>query len=119
MFMGGLVPGVIIGCALMITWFFTARKDGLKAEPSTLSSSEKWHIFWQAIPALLLPIFIIFGLRGGIFTPTEAGAIACAYALVVGMFIYKGFSWKDLPAVLLDTVRSTGNVLFIVGGSLV
>ena len=91
MFMGGLVPGVIIGCALMITWFFTA---------------------------LLLPIFIIFGLRGGIFTPTEAGAIACAYALVVGMFIYKGFSWKDLPAVLLDTVRSTGKVLFIVGGSL-
>ena len=67
--MGGLVPGVIIGCALMITWFFTARKDGLKAEPSTLSSSEKWHIFWQAIPALLLPIFIIFGLRGGIFYP--------------------------------------------------
>lgn len=118
MFMGGLVPGVIIGCALMITCFFTARKDGLKAEPSTLSSSEKWHIFWQAIPALLLPIFIIFGLRGGIFTPTEAGAIACAYALVVGMFIYKGFSWKDLPAVLLDTVRSTGKVLFIVGGSL-
>ncbi len=118
MFMGGLVPGILLGCALMITWFFTARKDGLQADPSTIPSAEKWRIFRQAIPALILPLFIIVGLRGGIFTPTEAGAIACAYALVVGMFVYKGLRPSDLPGILLDTVRSTGKVLFIVGGSL-
>lgn len=118
MFMGGLVPGVLLGSALMITWFFTARRDGLKAEASTLSTHEKWHVFWQAIPALILPLFIIVGLRGGIFTPTEAGAIACAYALLIGMFVYKSLKLRDLPSILLDTVRSTGKVLFIVGGSL-
>lgn len=118
MFMGGLVPGVLLGCALMITWFFTARRDGLKAEPNTIPSGEKWKIFCQAIPALILPVFIIVGLRGGIFTPTEAGAIACAYALVIGMFVYKGLKPRDLPGILIDTVRSTGKVLFIVGGSL-
>lgn len=118
MFMGGLVPGVLLGCALMITWFVTARRDGLQAEPNTIPAREKWQIFWRAIPALVLPVFIIVGLRGGIFTPTEAGAIACAYALVIGMFVYKGLKPADLPGILLDTVRSTGKVLFIVGGSL-
>lgn len=118
MFMGGLVPGVLLGCALMITWFITARRDGLQGEPNTIPAREKWQIFWRAIPALVLPVFIIVGLRGGIFTPTEAGAIACAYALIIGMFVYKGLKPADLPGILLDTVRSTGKVLFIVGGSL-
>lgn len=118
MFMGGLVPGIFLGLALMVTWFFTARKDGLKSEPCTIPGPEKRQIILRAIPALLLPLFIIVGLRGGIFTPTEAGAIACAYALVVGLFVYKGLKVSDLPGILLDTVRSTGKVLFIVGGSL-
>lgn len=118
MFMGGLVPGIFLGLALMVTWFFTARKDGLKSEPCTIPGPEKRQIILRAIPALLLPLFIIVGLRGGIFAPTEAGAIACAYALVVGLFVYKGLKVSDLPGILLDTVRSTGKVLFIVGGSL-
>ena len=118
MFMGGLVPGIFLGLALMVTWFFTARKDGLKSEPCTIPGPEKRQIILRAIPALLLPLFIIVGLRGGIFTPAEAGAIACAYALVVGLFVYKGLKVSDLPGILLDTVRSTGKVLFIVGGSL-
>ena len=118
MFMGGLVPGIFLGLALMVTWFFTARKDGLKSEPCTIPGPEKRQIILRAIPALLLPLFIIVGLRGGIFTPTEAGAIACAYALVVGLFVYKGLKVSDLPGILLDTVRSPGKVLFSVGGSL-
>ena len=118
MFMGGIIPGILLGCSLMITWFFTARKDGLQAVPNTMPAAEKRKIFLEAIPALILPVFIIVGLRGGVFTPTEAGAIACAYALIIGMFIYKGLKVGDLPGILLDTVRSTGRVLFIVGGSL-
>ena len=118
MFMGGIIPGILLGCSLMITWFFTARKDGLQAVPNTMPAAEKRKIFLEAIPALILPVFIIVGLRGGVFTPTEAGAIACAYALIIGMFIYKGLKVGDLPGNLLDTVRSTGRVLFIVGGSL-
>lgn len=118
MFMGGIIPGILLGCSLMITWFFTARKDGLQAVPNTIPAAEKRKIFLEAIPALILPVFIIVGLRGGVFTPTEAGAIACAYALIIGMFIYKGLKVSDLPGILLDTVRSTGRVLFIVGGSL-
>lgn len=101
MFMGGLVPGIFLGLALMVTWFFTARKDGLKSEPCTIPGPEKRQIILRAIPALLLPLFIIVGLRGGIFTPTEAGAIACAYALVVGLFVYKGLKVSDLPGILL------------------
>ena len=123
MFMGGIIPGILLGCSLMITWFFTARKDGLQAVPNTMPAAEKRKIFLEAIPSAVnlkskTALFIIVGLRGGVFTPTEAGAIACAYALIIGMFIYKGLKVGDLPGILLDTVRSTGRVLFIVGGSL-
>lgn len=118
MFMAGIVPGIILGLSLMIVWRFTAIKDGLKPNISTLTGAEKWRIIRDAIPALILPIFIIVGLRGGIFTPTEAGAIACAYALVIGMFVYKKIKWRDLPRILRQAVNSTAKVLFIVGGSL-
>lgn len=118
MFMGGIIPGILLGLALIFTWFLVARKDKLQATPSTLNRKEKWNIFVQAIPALVLPLFIIIGLRGGIFTPTEAGAIACAYSLVVGLFVYKSIKIKDLSQILLSTVNSTSKVLFIVGGSL-
>ena len=70
------------------------------------------------LAALGMPVIIMGGIYGGIFSATEAGAVGCLYALIIGMFVYKGLKPADLPGILLDTVRSTGKVLFIVGGSL-
>ncbi|WP_210604088.1 TRAP transporter large permease [Brevibacterium oceani] len=69
----------------------------------------------KAIPGLLIPVIILGGIYGGIFTPTEAGAVASVYALVVGVFVYRELSWKDLPKVFLESGVSTAVIMFIVG----
>ncbi|KAB1946569.1 TRAP transporter large permease [Brevibacterium linens] len=69
----------------------------------------------KAIPGLLIPVIILGGIYGGIFTPTEAGAVASVYALVVGVFVYRELSWKDMPKVFLESGVSTAVIMFIVG----
>lgn len=119
LFMGGIVPGILIGVLLMTAWFFTARKDGLRPSEINFTRREKVNIVIKSVPALILPIFIIVGLRGGIFTATEGGAIACAYALVIGAFVYRQLKWKDIPEILISTVKTTAKTMFIVGAALI
>lgn len=119
LFMGGLVPGVVIAAALSITWFFVAKKDGIEARVEKLPLREICKELFHALPALVLPFFIIIGLRGGFFTPTEAGATAAAYAIVCGMFIYKKIKPKDLWGIFNATVLTTARVTIIVAASLI
>lgn len=118
LFMGGIIPGALIGLSLMIVWHFVAKKDGLEPSKEHMPAKARNKLLLNAIPALILPIFIVVGLRGGIFTPTEAGTIACAYALVVGIFFYRKIKTKNLPQLLLNTVDTTAKVMVIVGGAL-
>lgn len=69
----------------------------------------------KAIPGLLIPVIILGGIYGGIFTPTEAGAVASVYALIVGVFVYRELTWKDMPKVFLESGVSTAVIMFIVG----
>lgn len=119
LFMGGLVPGVIIAATSSLTWFFVARKDGIEARAEKLPLGEIFRELFHALPALVLPFFIIIGLRGGFFTPTEAGAMAAAYAIVCGMFIYKKIKLKDLWGIFNATVLTTARVTIIVAASLI
>ncbi|MBE3128192.1 MAG: TRAP transporter large permease [Actinobacteria bacterium] len=112
LFLGGAVPGVLIGIILMIQSYFFCRK---KKYPISkwLGFKEVFRTFIRALPALFTPIIIIGGIMTGIFTPTESAAIACLYAFILDKFIYKKMSWKDFYLALSDTVILSAVVLFI------
>jgi len=118
LFMAGIVPGLLIGLALVVTWWWVVRKDNVQVQPRK-SAKETWMATRKAFWALILPILIIAGLRGGVFTPTEAGAIAAFYALFVGMFIYRELKIKDLYGLLLQAGKTTSVVMFLAAAAMV
>tara|TARA_R110000796_G_scaffold226188_2_gene342691 strand:- start:3400 stop:4218 length:819 start_codon:yes stop_codon:yes gene_type:complete len=114
MFLAGAVPGLLMGLAMMITVYILAVRRGYPKEqrvPFLQLLREAKTAFW----ALLMTVIILYGIIGGFFTPTEASIVACLYALVVGMYVYKGLSWKKLPAILSDTVLTSSALLLMVG----
>ncbi|HHV58510.1 MAG TPA: TRAP transporter large permease [Firmicutes bacterium] len=113
LFMAGIVPGLLIGVGLMFVAYRVAVTRGYPTE-ERLSNAEKWQRLKNAIWAILMPLIIIVGIRGGIFTPTEGGVVASVYGLLVGMFIYKELKPKDLPKILGDAVISTASVSFLI-----
>lgn len=113
LFAGGIVPGFLIGVALMVTTFITARRQhaGIR---QTFSAKQLWITFKEASLALLLPVIIVGGILGGVFTATEAAVSALIYALVISLLVYREITIKDLWAMLIRTARVTGMVLFLV-----
>ncbi|MCE8013190.1 TRAP transporter large permease [Halomonas daqingensis] len=114
MFLAGAVPGLLLGVAMMITVYLLAVKRGYpKGRRATLREllREGRTAFW----ALLMTVIILYGIIGGFFTPTEASIVASLYALVVGMYVYKGLTWRKLPAILTDTVLTSSALLLLVG----
>ncbi|MGD9155964.1 MAG: TRAP transporter large permease [Bacillota bacterium] len=116
MFMAGIAPGIILGIALMITWKFIVKKDGYDTVRH-YSRAEIKKIAIESIPALIMPLMIIFGIRCGIFTPTEAGAFAVVYAFLVCFFWYKELKVRDLTEIMINAAKSTAVVMFIVGAA--
>ena len=113
LFLGGIVPGLIIGAALMATCFIASFWIDLpRSERPRLA--EVVRLFWRAFPPLLTPLIIVGGIWSGWFTPTEAGAIACLYALLLGLVIYRDVSLRDVLDVLARTVRFTAIIMFII-----
>ena len=113
LFMIGLVPGLIIGLALMITWFFIVRIDGYN-EKITFTKEEARKIVLDATPAFMMPVLLLGGIRFGIFTPTEGGAFACVYAIAVCTLYYRELSFKGLLEVSARAARTTSVVMLIV-----
>jgi tripartite ATP-independent transporter DctM subunit len=114
LFLAGVVPGILLGLALMIVnhWISIRRGYLFRSQRPTLMGLIK--SFWSALPALLLPFIIIGGILGGIFTPTEAAAVAAAYAMVIGLFVTRGLKWKDILPVFSKSGVVTAAVLLIV-----
>ncbi|MGN0999786.1 MAG: TRAP transporter large permease [Faecousia sp.] len=112
LFIAGVVPGLIMGVALIIAALLVGRKMDLKSLPKA-SGKERWEAFKDAFWGLLMPVIILGGIYGGIFTPTEAAAVAVVYGLVVGIFIYKTIRIKELFAILIDSASTTATVMFI------
>lgn len=117
MFMGGIVPGFLMAAALWITWRILSRNDHTTVMERK-SGVERWRAFYKSFPALLLPLIIIVGLRGGIFTPTEAGVVAAVYAGLVSM-AYRELDFAALPEILLNTIKTTSMVMFIAAAAMV
>jgi tripartite ATP-independent transporter DctM subunit len=118
MFLAGIVPGILLTIALMVTVSIIAKKRNYAAsrdKRGTIMEILKQTL--QSIWALGLPLGIIMGLRLGVFTPTEAGAVAVLYAVVIGAFIYKELKWKHLPAILIESVLATAGVMFIIAAA--
>ena len=118
LFMAGIVPGILMGVSIMVTWYIVARKDDVVVAPRMPMRErliETRNSFW----ALLLPVVIIGGLRFGFFTPTEAAIIASLYSLFVGLCIYREIHIRDLYRLFLAAAKTTAIVLFLVAAATV
>jgi tripartite ATP-independent transporter DctM subunit len=116
LFMAGYIPGILWGLACMLVIFFIAKKHGYRSA-TKFSAKEKWNIFIQALPCLLLIIIVIGGIIGGIFTATEGSVVAVVYSLLLSLFGYKSIKLKDLPKIFKDSAQMTGIIIFLIGVS--
>ncbi|MGG4604604.1 TRAP transporter large permease [Paenalcaligenes sp. Me131] len=115
MFLAGIVPGLLIGVGLIVTAYFKARKEGYKGSDKRYSASEIWQTIWDAKWALLVPVIILGGIYGGVFTPTEAAAVGVIYGFIVGVFVYKELKWSDLYRLIAGSALTSATVIVIVG----
>ncbi len=116
MFLGGIVPGVLIGLGLMgMSWVYSRRHD--YGGEAAAGLREVLRSAFDAGWALVSPAIILGGIFSGVFTATEAGVVAVVYALLVGVFVYRELSWRELPAALLRAALTTSVVAFIVSAS--
>jgi len=116
LFIGGIVPGLLIGAGLMLITYIVAGRLNYKGE-ARVGFKEFIKVLRESILALFLPVIIIGGIVFGIFTPTEAGVIATVYALLVSIFIYKELKIKDIPKIVLNASINTASILFIVAAA--
>lgn len=118
LFMAGIVPGIMMGVALAVTWYIVARNDNVQVAPR-VPMKEKLKVTANAFWSYLLAITIIGGMKAGVFTPTEAAVVAVVYSLLVGLFIYKEIKVKDLYGIVLAAAKTSSIVMFLVAAALV
>jgi tripartite ATP-independent transporter DctM subunit len=117
LFVAGFIPGILIAAGMALVNFYVSKKRNYKGIPGNETFTEKMLVTWKAIPALMLPVIILGGMRAGWFTPTEASVVAVFYALVCGKWIYRTLEWKAVPDILSRSALMTASVLIIIGTS--
>ena len=117
MFTAGIVPGILMGVALVIVVMIEARKNNIQSSQKRASGKERWEAFKDAFWGLLMPVIILGGIYGGIFTPTEAAVVSVFYGLVVGVFVYREIKLKDLKKIFYESVLTMATVLLIMSAS--
>jgi len=118
LFLGGILPGILMGIVLMVLNYRIATQRGFPIEDS-VPLSELPNLTKRAFPALMMPVLLLFGIYGGATTPTEAAAIAAAYALLLATFFYRAISLKTLYGILAESSRATASVGLVIGGALI
>jgi tripartite ATP-independent transporter DctM subunit len=118
LFLGGIVPGLMMALALIGAWAIVSRRDNVAPLPRR-TGRERLAATVRATWALMMPVIILGGIRFGVFTPTEAAVVAAVYALFVGMFVYRELTLKALYGVFLNAAKMTAVVLFLVSAALV
>jgi tripartite ATP-independent transporter DctM subunit len=117
LFMAGFIPGILIALAMAaVNWWVCKKRDYRSTEPRP-SAREMWSTSFKAIPALMLIVLIVVGIRFGIFTPTEASVVAVFYALVCGKWVYRTLKWSALPGILARSAMLTASVLLVMATS--
>ena len=118
LFLGGILPGLLMGAALMAMNAYAARRRGFALEePVPLRELPRRTL--NAIPALLMPVILLYGIYGGVTTPTEAAAVAAAYALLLAAFFYRALSLRSLYSIMSASARSSAAVGLVIGGALI
>lgn len=117
LFMAGLIPGLLIAVAMCIVNWYISKQRNYKGDGELPTGAEIWHTSVRAVPALLMPVLILGGMRSGWFTPTEASVVAVFYALIVGKYWYRTLEWKAVPDILARSAMLTASVLIIIGMS--
>ena len=112
LFISGVLPGLLMGAALIAVTLWLGRKSDLKRLPKA-NGRQRLVAFKDAFWGLLMPVIILGGIYGGIFTPTEAAAVSAVYGLFIGIVVYKTLRLKDLKKILVDTASTTATVMFI------
>ena len=117
LFMAGVIPGFLLAALLSIAAMVIAKKRQFPLMPG-VTWNERGHLFIKALPGIFMPVIILGGIYGGIFTPTEAAAVACVYCILIGVFIYRKLNWKNFVASVNDTVQIAGMILFMIAGGM-
>lgn len=115
MFMAGFIPGILVGLALIVWCYISSKRNNYGIKEREYSAKEIFSTIWDAKWALLVPIIILGGIYGGIFTPTEAAAVAVIYGFIIGVFVYKDLSISDVFDILRRSALTTATVLVILG----
>ena len=117
MFMGGIIPGIMMGIALIIIVWIEVKKKGIKPSRERATWKHRGQTFLKALWGFMVPVIILGGIYGGIFTPTEAAAVSVIYALIVGLFIYREIKPKGIIKILVDSGKTTGGIMLIIGAA--
>lgn len=122
LFLAGIVPGFLAATLFMcVNVILVRRKRGISVETEHKGTTiepiapNRWRVFVEALPGLFLPVVILGGIYGGVFTPTEAAAVAVAYSLIVGLFVYRSFSLRDVPRIALESAVTSATIMIIIG----
>lgn len=118
LFIAGIFPGILLGASLWFTWWWMVRKEEIQAPPRA-SAVEVMVALKDATFALGLPVIVIFGLKFGVFTPTEAAVVAAVYALIVSMTVYRELKWSQLFGIFQSAAQTTAVVMFLVAAAMV
>jgi tripartite ATP-independent transporter DctM subunit len=118
LFLAGIVPGLMLGLTLWLTWWWMMRREQIESPPRK-SLRELAIAVRDAAWALVLPVIIVVGLKFGVFTPTEAGVVAAAYALFVATAVYRELSWRELYRVFVTAARTSSTVMLLVAAAAV
>ncbi|GGF32113.1 permease [Youhaiella tibetensis] len=118
LFLGGVVPGIMMGAAQSAIIATTARRRKFPVEPP-VPLRQIPRITWDSLPALMMPVVLMVGIYGGVTTPTEAAAVAACYALVISVLLYRSISLRSLYASLLTSARTTASIGMLIAGALV
>jgi tripartite ATP-independent transporter DctM subunit len=118
LFLAGIVPGLLMGAAIAITWFFVAKRENVTPPPKA-SKAERLSALRQSTWALVLPVIVLVGLKMGVFTPTEAAVVAAVYALFVATVVYREMQLRQLYGVFVAAAKTTAVVMFLVAAAMV
>ena len=117
LFLAGFIPGLLFGGVLILWCMYVGKARGWDPGGKPVSSTELLASFRGCIPALLFPGVILGGIFGGVFTPTEAAAVAVFYALLVGRYVYRELGWPDVPRILRDSFVTSATVMLVIGAT--
>jgi C4-dicarboxylate transporter DctM subunit len=115
LFKAGIIPGILMGIALIIASYIISRKRGYKGTGHVASAKEVWQTFKDAIWALLMPVIILGGIYSGVFTATEAAVVAVVYCIIISVYVYKDMTWKQVYDTFGSVLDLNGVTLFMMG----